>query len=346
MVNTMRVFSSPTAVEHDPEVFFRRGKLVPHPEQIARHVVLRDAVTGAGHDVVAPRNAGLDAIHAIHEDGYVAFLRLAWSRRDELPDIGDEIVTGHFARLQMHRRPDGLLGLIGYYTADTSTPIRRGTWEAVYGSAQSAIGAADFALESGCAYALCRPPGHHAFRNSAGGFCYLNNTAIAAERLRAALGGCVAILDIDVHHGNGTQGIFYDRSDVLTVSVHADPHDYFPFFAGYPDETGFGPGEGFNLNLPVPPGSGDDVWLYAIRHGLTFIAGQRPSALVIALGLDAGAEDPLGVLNVTRDGFAQAARDVARLNVPTAIVQEGGYLCAALPHNLLAFLQAFDEVRG
>jgi acetoin utilization deacetylase AcuC-like enzyme len=229
--------------------------------------------------------------------------------------------------------------------ADTSTPIRAGTWAAIYGSAQAAVAAADLALERGAAYALCRPPGHHAYADSAGGFCYLNNSAIAAERLLAKTGGPVAILDIDVHHGNGTQGIFYRRGDVLTVSVHADPSNYFPFYAGYSGEAGEGAGEGANLNLPLPERSGDAVWLETIGEGLRRVAEFRPAALVVALGFDASEHDPIGAFEVTTEGFAAAARTIAAAHPTICLVQEGGYLCDALPRNLTAFLKAFEEAR-
>ncbi len=205
--------------------------------------------------------------------------------------------------------------------------------------------AADGALDEGMAYALCRPPGHHAYADSAGGFCFINNSAIAAERLRARLGGRVAILDVDVHHGNGTQGIFYESADVLTVSLHADPSNYFPYFAGYADETGRGAGEGFNRNLPLAPGSGDGAFPEAVEQGLAAVRASGAGALVLALGLDASEEDPVGVLKVTTDGFARAAERVARAGLPTALVQEGGYLCEALPRNLAAFLGAFEGAR-
>jgi acetoin utilization deacetylase AcuC-like enzyme len=229
--------------------------------------------------------------------------------------------------------------------ADTSTPIRAGTWDAVYGSAQAAVSAADAVVEHGGAYALCRPPGHHAYADSAGGFCFLNNTAIAAERLLARTGGPVAIIDIDVHHGNGTQGIFYSRGDVLTVSVHADPANYFPFYAGYAGERGEGPGEGANLNLPLAEGSGDGPWLETIAEGLRTVAAFRPAALVVALGFDASEHDPIGAFKVTTEGFAAAARAVAAAHETILLVQEGGYLCEALPRNLAAFLRAFEEAR-
>lgn len=341
----MRVFHSVESPAHDPAGYFRRGELVAHPEQASRYAILRDAAQAAGHDLVEAGDQGLDPILAVHAPAYVDFLRQAWARRDELPGVGDEILTGHFARPHMHRRPASLLGLVGSFTADTSTPIRAGTWRAVHGAAQAAISAADAALAGGHAYALARPPGHHAYADSAGGFCFLNNSAVAAERLRAATGGPVAVLDVDVHHGNGTQGIFYRRGDVVTVSIHADPSAYFPYFAGYADETGEGEGAGANHNLPLPHGTGDAGWLEAVARGLALVGECRPRALVVALGLDASQDDPIGALKVTRDGFARAADLIARAGLPTAIVQEGGYLCEALPRNLVAFLGAFDAGR-
>ena len=341
----MRVYHRPESPRHDPEQYWRRGTPIPHPEQAARYAILRDAALRGGHALAEPGDHGLDPIRAVHDPAYVAFLAEAWARRGEMPGIGDEILSGVFARPHMHRRPTGLLGLAGLYMADTSTPIRAGTWPAIYGAAQCAVAAADAALGEGHAYALCRPPGHHAYADSAGGFCFLNNSAIAAARMLADTGGPVAILDIDVHHGNGTQGIFYGRADVLTASVHADPSDYFPFFAGYADETGTGEGAGFNRNIPLPPDSGDAPWLEAVEACLARIAALRPRGLVVALGLDASADDPIGALKVTRAGFAGAAERIARAGLPTALVQEGGYLCAALPENLTAFLAAFDAAR-
>lgn len=342
----MLVLHSPASPRHDPSGYFRRGKTIEHPEQAVRYTILRDAVSAAGHVLREAEDHGLSAIAGVHDEGYLTFLSTIWSRRDELAGIGDEILTGHYARPQMTRLPTGLLGQLGYYMADTSTPVRAGTWDAIYGSAQAAIEGVRVAINRRTAYALCRPPGHHAYAASAGGFCFLNNTAVAAQAFRSVMGGPVAVLDIDVHHGNGTQGIFWERPDVLTVSIHADPANYFPFYTGYADETGGGEGAGCNRNLVLPEGTGDAPWLSAINDAMTAIEAFRPAALVVALGFDASKDDPIGAFKVTTDGFARAAEAIAAFHGPVLLVQEGGYLCEALPQNLVAFLAAFEGKRG
>ena len=338
----MKVFRTEASLAHDPAQFFRRGRMIAHPESAERFHLLEHALAGAGYALLEPADRGEAILKDVHAPDYVSFLRETWDRRAEVDPDADELLTTQFSRVQMNRRPGGLAGQMGFYTADTSTPIRAGTWRAVIGTAQAAAAAADAALEDGMAYALCRPPGHHAFADCAGGFCFLNNTALAAQRLRERGATRVAVIDVDVHHGNGTQGIFYQRSDVLTVSLHADTASYFPYFSGYADETGAGRGEGFNLNLPIAHGRGDEDFLAAIRAGLARIAAFGADAVVVALGLDAARDDPLGVLNVSTEGFARAAEAIAAFGAPTVIIQEGGYLCEALPINLVAFLRAFE----
>lgn len=338
----MKVRADPRSQAHDPPLFFRRGRAIDHPEQPERFRVLDAAVREAGHEVQAPAGHGLEILNGVHDAAYVEFLRTAWARRGELDAAAEELLTTQFARPQMHRRPPSLAGQLGYHAADTSTALREGTWRAIWASAQAAASAADDAAAHGAAYALCRPPGHHAYADCSGGFCFLNNTALAAHRLRSAGAERVAILDVDVHHGNGTQGIFYRRADVLTVSLHADPGAYFPFYAGYSDEAGEGAGEGFNANLPLAHGEGDPAFLEAVAAGLRRIEGFKPDALVVALGLDAAADDPLGVLQVSREGFARAGAAIADMRLPTVLVQEGGYLQPRLADNLLAFLAGFE----
>jgi acetoin utilization deacetylase AcuC-like enzyme len=343
--SSMIVFQSPSSLLHAPASFFRRGATLEHPESAGRYAVLVEAVRKAGHEVRAPEDFGLAPIADVHDADYLDFLQYAWSRRGEVAGAGDELIASHFARLAEHRRPEGLTGQLGWYTSDTSTAILEETWPAIYGAAQAAAAAADEAIATGAAYALSRPPGHHAHGALAAGFCYLNNTAVAAQRLVSKTGGKVAVLDIDAHHGNGTQAIFYDRDDVLTVSLHGDPTNFYPFFSGYADEIGAGKGAGFNLNIPLPHGAGDEAFLAAVDRGLEAIRGFGPDALVVALGLDGAAEDPLGVMTVSTQGFARAAEKIAAFGGPTVLVQEGGYLCDALPRNLSTFLETFERAR-
>ncbi|MDT8760927.1 histone deacetylase family protein [Sphingomonas psychrotolerans] len=337
----MLVYHSSAARGHDPRSFYRRGRPIDHPESIGRYEVLLKAVTEAGYPLIETQSHDVPPIAAVHDSGYLDLLSGGWSRAIAAEPGIDEILPTQFAPWTPHRRPEGLLGQLGYHMTDTSTPLRAGTWTAIAGAAHTAVDAADEAVRGGTAYALARPPGHHASAAHAGGFCYLNNAAVAAQRIVAAKGSA-AILDIDVHHGNGTQAIFYDRADVLFVSLHAETSNYYPYFTGYAEETGEGAGQGYNQNLPLPLGSADDIFLDAIAKSLDRIAQFDPPALVLSLGLDAAVDDPIGAMAVTTRGFERAAALIASFGRPTAIIQEGGYLCEALPRNLAAFLASFD----
>ena len=337
----MRAFHSSAATHHDPSTFLRYGKPIPHPESIARYEMLIGA-TASVADLVETPDHGMAPILDVHAGDYVDLLQSGFAQAVASQGLIEEVMPTQFAPWSPHRRPVGIAGRLGYHMTDTSTILREGTWRAVYGAAQAAIAGADALASDGRAYALCRPPGHHASSAHAGGFCYLNNAAIAAQRL-ASRHPRVAIFDIDVHHGNGTQEIFYGRSDVLFVSVHAETSSYFPYFSGYEDEIGQGEGKGANLNLPLALGSGDREYCDAVTRGLQEIAAFDPSALVISLGLDAAADDPIGALKVSEDGFVEVARSIAHLGKPTVLVQEGGYPCEALARNLTAFLRGFEE---
>jgi acetoin utilization deacetylase AcuC-like enzyme len=243
----------------------------------------------------------------------------------------------------MHRKPTELLGELGWYSNSTSCPITAGTWPAVHASAQAAVHGADRVIASGGAvYALCRPPGHHAYPDLMSGVCYLNNAAIAAQRLTGRYGK-VAIVDIDVHHGNGTQFIFWQRPDVLYCSIHVDPRLSAPYYAGHADEIGEGPGKGCTFNQPLPWATADAAWLDAVAHALARIGTFAPGALVVSLGFDAGEHDPVATFKVTIGGYAEAARRLAALALPTVLVQEGGYLSPRLGDYLRDFLRAFEE---
>lgn len=338
----MLVYHSSSATLHDPQRFYRRGRPIDHPESTGRYDVLKAALVEAGYPLVEASAHDLAPIAAVHDAGYLELLSGGWARAVAAEPGIEEILPTQFAPWTPHRRPEGLLGQLGYHMTDTSTPLRAGTWAAIAGAAHAAIDTADAALEGGTAYALARPPGHHASGAHSGGFCYLNNAAIAAQRIVAARGSA-AILDIDVHHGNGTQAIFYDRPDVLFVSLHAETSNYYPYFTGYAEETGEGAGQGFNVNLPLPLGSADAAFLDAIAKGLERIARFDPPALVLSLGLDAAVDDPIGAMTVTTEGFERAAAMIASFGRPTAIIQEGGYLCEALPRNLAAFLASYES---
>jgi acetoin utilization deacetylase AcuC-like enzyme len=320
-----------------------RGKLIDSFERPERVDTFLAALNEGGHRVERPGAVALEVLGRVHTAEYLDFLRNAHAEWLKLPGASAEVTPNTHPGRHMARRPKHIVGLAGYHMADAACPIGAGTWEAILASAASAVAAAE-AVRGGesAAYALCRPPGHHAFADMAGGFCYVNNAALAAEALRRRYDR-VAVLDIDVHHGNGTQGIFWRRADVFFVSLHADPANFYPFFAGHADETGEGPGAGFNLNLPLAHGGGDDVYLAALDRALQRIRAYSPGALVISLGLDASEADPLGALKVTTAGFGRTAVAVASLGLPTALIQEGGYPSPVLGPNLQAYLGSFER---
>ena len=337
----MITFHHPDQRGHDPKFFLSSGAALPCPEQPSRIDALLAGVTSLGLPVQAPADHGIGPIAAIHPQRYLTFLQTIHARWQHISGASAEVIPNIHPANRTDGYPLSAVGQAGFHMTDTSCPISAQTWGAAYASAQAAIAGSEAILRGARqAYALCRPPGHHAFAELAGGFCYLNNTAIAAQQLVLS-GRKVAILDVDLHHGNGTQGIFYDRPDVLTVSIHAHPERYYPFFWGYPDERGAGAGVGANLNLCLPRGSADDAFLRELDRALQAITLWSADTLVLALGLDAFAGDPFAGLAVTTPGFAQIGRAVAGLHLPTLIVQEGGYLCPELGENLAAVLNAF-----
>ncbi|MGM0584873.1 MAG: histone deacetylase family protein [Pseudomonadota bacterium] len=326
---------------HDPRNFLVRGQVRRSPEQPERAERLLAGVRAAGLEVVAPADYGLGPLAAVHTAEYLQFLQTIHARWSALPGAGEEVIPNIHPDRRAASYPSSPAGQAGWHQQDTGCPIGPNTWESAYWSAQSALTGAELVLEGEpSAYALCRPPGHHAFADMAGGFCFLNATAIAAQRLREA-GRRPAILDLDVHHGNGTQGIFWSRGDVLTVSLHRDPDAYYPFFWGHASERGAGAGEGFNLNLPLPTDTSDAAYLEALEPAFARIRAFGADALVIALGLDAFEGDPLEGLRVTTEGFERIGEATGGLGLPTLIVQEGGYLCDALADNLTRFLTGF-----
>ena len=326
---------------HAPQFFLSSGAPKPCPEQPSRIDALLSGVHSLGLQVQTPADHGLDAIAAIHPERYLTFLQTIHARWQHIAGASPEVIPNIHPANRTDGYPLSAVGQAGFHMTDTSCPINAQTWVSACHSAQSAIHAAELILQGHrSTYALCRPPGHHAFAELAGGFCYLNNTAIAAQQLTLS-GRKVAILDVDLHHGNGTQGIFYDRPDVLTVSLHAHPERFYPFFWGYPDEHGTSAAHGANLNLCLERGTADAGFLNALHQALNAITLWGADTIVLALGLDAFIGDPFAGLAVTTEGFAKIGAEIASLQLPTVIVQEGGYLCPELGQNLAAVLKAF-----
>jgi acetoin utilization deacetylase AcuC-like enzyme len=337
----MKAYLADEQRKHDPKMFLSSGAPQPNPEKPERIERLRDGAVRAGCEIIKPRDFGLEPIAAVHTPEYIEFLQGIFSRWQRIEGASEEVIPNIHPLARQGRYPASAVGQAGYHMADTACPISADTWDSACWSAWSAVEAATSLLDgASAAYALCRPPGHHAFADVAGGFCFLNNSAIAAQHLLEGASR-VAILDVDLHHGNGTQGIFYGRNDVLTVSIHADPVRFYPFFWGHADERGEGAGLGYNLNLPLPRKSADEAFLEALEAGIRRIEAYAPDALVIALGLDAFEGDPFGGLSVSTEGFARIGERIARIGLPAAIIQEGGYLCDALGDNLASFLGGY-----
>ena len=344
----MKVFYSDLQMRHDPQMFLSSGAPQPSPEKPERATRLLDSARKAGLDLEAPEDFGLAPIARVHTPEYIQFLSTIYPRWQRIPGAAPEVIPNIHPDRRNCAYPASAVGQAGYHQADTACPIGPQSWESIRWSANTAtaaaIAVADDASEGpSWAYALCRPPGHHAFKDLAGGFCFVNNAAVAAAELLASGAERVAIIDVDLHHGNGTQGVFYDRNDVLTVSIHADPVRFYPFFWGHADERGEGPGLGFNLNLPVPRGTADAEYMPVLEDAVARVEAFAPEAVVVALGLDGFEGDPFGGLRISTDGFGQIGARLSKLNLPTVLVQEGGYLCDELGLNLESFLDGYGN---
>ena len=305
-----------------------------------------DRVHSIAHECGDPqpaRDFGIDPILAVHDADYVAFLRTAHERWRAAGRAGDAI---GYTFPVVRRRPLALErvdSLIGAYSFDAATPIAEGTWDAAYWSAQSALTALDEIAAHGAnsAFALCRPPGHHAGRDYMGGYCYFNNAAIAAQRADALGLGPVAILDVDYHHGNGTQDIFLGDPTVFFASIHADPATDYPFYWGHADDRGEGAGTGTTLNLPLPRGSEWAAYSPALERALEAIGAWGAKYLIVSFGADTFAGDPISHFALTRSDFAVLGSAIAGYGLPTLVVMEGGYAVDELGRNVAAFLGPF-----
>jgi acetoin utilization deacetylase AcuC-like enzyme len=314
---------SDDCLRHEPQAEVWVGTSTPATEVPARALAIRDALLAAGAHEVAAVAHDDSALLAVHDPALVEFLRTIWEDWAAADLPSDRVVPYIFARSELTAEPalpTAVWARPGLFAYDTMTLLGPGTWEAARAAVDVALTAVDLVADGErIAYACCRPPGHHVTRSLYGGSCYLNNAAVAAAALLERLGGPVAVVDIDAHHGNGTQAIFLDRAELLTASVHVDPGaGWFPHFLGFAAES-----DDANLNLPLAPGTGDDGWLEAVRTAAGFAADAR--ALVVALGVDAAAGDPESPLEVSASGYREAGRILGELGLPTVVVQEGGY---------------------
>ena len=337
----MKCFHDDRQRAHDPQFRLDKGRVILNPDRPERVDLLLDGAMRAGLTRALPPDFGMAPLAAIHTPRYLDYLATIHRRLAAAdPDLA-EVVPGRFCVDPLRLYSPEAEAQTGFHNADTSCPIGPDSWQAIYRSAQTALaGASEIVAGAQATYALCRPSGHHAYREIAGGFCFLNNSAIAADHLRAE-GHRPVILDIDVHHGNGTQAIFYDRSDVLTVSIHVDPAAFYPYYAGAAAETGSGEGAGFNLNLPLERGSGLATYRAALDQALTQIDAFGASVIVVALGLDTHEGDPFRGMTLKTQDFTIIAEAIRASGLPVLTVQEGGYMQPALGDNLAAYLRAF-----
>ena len=344
----MKTVRSELHVKHFPAGELSGGKLVrPYecPERwdfIVSELASRDLA-----DFVEPDELDLDLLGKVHSADFLKFLEAAWSLWEAEGFDGEALPTVIPARRMQQREPDYIDGKLGYFAMAIETAITAGTWTAAKSSAACAQTAQGI-VSAGerVAFSLCRPPGHHAASDLYGGYCFLNNAALAAQGFLDNGAKRVALLDVDFHHGNGTQDIFYGRDDVLFLSLHGDPKDAFPHFLGYADELGEGTGEGFNVNYPLPPGTPYAIWREALDDALKRIASYAPDALVVSLGVDTFEKDPISFFKLKSEDFTDYGRRIEALGLPTLFVMEGGYAVEEIGVNTVNVLDGFLQGNG
>ncbi len=343
----MKTFFNHIHAKHQGKFEMYRGSFVPCFEVVARaDSVLSELQARPVGQVLEPQRWDDSAMTTVHSERYLRFLQTAWSQwitldpknveRDILPAVWP---TRTF---RSDLEPANFSGKLGLYSFDAGTPITAGTWEVAHEGARCAISAAEAVLQGDrAAFALSRPPGHHAGIDFFGGYCFLNNAALAAQHLR--LNGCgrIAVLDIDYHHGNGTQSIFYDRPDVFFASIHGDPRTEYPYYLGHPDEAGAGAGVGANLNLPLPRGTDYARWSSALKFALGAIARFHADAVVVSLGLDTFESDPISGFKLAKDDYFRIGEILAKTGLPTVFVLEGGYAVDEIGVVTVNVLQGF-----
>jgi acetoin utilization deacetylase AcuC-like enzyme len=341
----MRTYFSDDNRLHFPQAELSGGQFVTPFERPSRVEYVRNRLLTQGMtDIRAPGPVDMAPAQKLLDVGFLRFLETAYDDW-KAEGMAGEVIAANVPTRGMHqdRIPENIDGKVGYYCHASETAITKGTWAAAQSSLASAQHAqAHVAAGARAAFALCRPPGHHATKDQYGGYCFLNNAAIVAQMMRDGGAAKVAVLDIDFHHGNGTQDIFYDRGDVFFASLHGDPRHGYPYFIGYADETGTGAGAGANINYPMPPGTPYSIWSQALDDAIAKIGAWGADVLVLSLGVDAYKDDPISFFKLDSDDFTDAGRRVGAMGLPTVICMEGGYAIEAVGINTVNVLEGFE----
>lgn len=343
----MKVVYTPAHLQHDPQVELEHSQAHSPFENTGRAERIREVLSGSrDYELVAPTEWGTEPIAAVHHPGLIQFLSTAWAEYQQEMGPTREVVPDVFYRPAQRRamgdtaEPVAVNARLGWWCFETTTPLTQGTYVAARGAVDTALTAMQHVLDGEpSAYALCRPPGHHATSSLYGGYCFFNNAAIVAHHMSARHGIKVAVLDVDYHHGNGTQEIFYERDDVMYASLHGDPARAYPYYLGFDDEVGSGRGRGCNVNVPLAARTDDDTYVDALLPVLESVQRHGAQAVIVSLGLDTYVTDPICDLSLTTDGFERCGAAVGELGLPTIVVQEGGYDIDALGDNVDAWLR-------
>lgn len=346
----MKVVYSSTHLLHNPQQEIEKSTTHSPYEHSGRGEAIREVLLAdQTMTILSPSEWGTNPIDAVHNPGLSRFLATAWADYQRVIGPRREVVPDFFYRTSLRDgmrqgvEPEAVIGKLGWWCFETTTPLTEGSYTAARGAVNTALTATQLVLSGEhVAYGLCRPPGHHASSDLYGGYCFFNNAAIAAHHVASTTASRVTILDVDYHHGNGTQQIFYARDEVQYVSLHGDPRRAYPYVTGYADETGTGRGLGSTLNIPLAASTDDDHYLSALATACGSIVAFAPSLLIVSLGLDTFFTDPICDLSLTTDGFYRSGAMVRGLGLPTVVLQEGGYDINALGFNVQAWLHGLE----
>ncbi|WP_406872465.1 histone deacetylase family protein [Aminobacter sp. P9b] len=341
----MKTVFSPLHAGHGGQMELVAGAIVPGFEKPSRAEIIRKRVESEKlGPILAPEIHDLTAAKRVHAADYIDFLPTVWPQWEAAGKSGSAIPFAWPTRgLRGDVPPRNIEALLGFYSFDGGASFVKGTWDAIKSSYDVALTAAQL-VKAGerAAFALCRPPGHHAGAAFMGGYCFINNAAVAAQWFRDQGATRVAVLDVDYHHGNGTQEIFYDRPDIQVINLHGDPMTEYPFFLGHADERGAGAGEGFNLNYPLPFGTSWAKWNEALEDACQKLAAYAPDVVVVSLGVDTFEKDPISQFKLTSADYPKIGARIARLGLPSLFVMEGGYAVDEIGINAVGVLTGFE----